>query len=309
MAEWTKAAEMQLELHRWLTSERGRHWTMSWARRVCDGEPNKLDIYQRLALTEEHKLMTAESIWVAPEMCQIVQMAREGFQPEPILAPDFITMNGFVYFAEPLYMQDRNGMTVSVGAISWCPYMVEHEGDEDLSGMAIAVYSSGRAEHDHFHATHAAAMGEHGIPELIPLHLTAIEFDHMLDEGELLDENGDYTAADEWWKTIQVALRLMQQRISDRYEERLPRPDRRRAQREGLPLDEVLVIRLRRPTSKQHEGDSHPVEWTHQWMVDGHWRWQPYGDGVKRQIWISPYIKGPDDMPLVIKRRYYKWDR
>jgi hypothetical protein len=309
MAEWTKAAEMQLALHRWLTSERGRIWMHTWSRRVCDGEPGKLATYQQLVLTEEHKLMTAESIWVAPEMCQIVQMAREGFKPEPIMAPDFITMNGFVYFADPLYMTDRNGMTVSVGAISWCPYLIEHEGDEDLSGMAVGIYSTAGAELDSFHESHEAYMREHGVPELLPLHFTAVQFGHMLDDGELLDENGDYTGADEWWRTLQVALRLMQQRISDRYEERLPRPDRRRAQREGLPLDEVLVIRLRRPTAKQHEGDSTPVEWTHQWMVDGHWRWQPYADGIKRQIWISPYIKGPDDMPLVIKRRYYKWDR
>jgi len=262
-----------------------------------------------LLLAEQHKLMTAESIWVSPEMCQIVQMAREGFQPEPLLGPDFITMTGFCYFDTPLYMQDRNGMTVSIGAMSWCPYMLDGDKGE-MDGMAIALYSSAHADMDAFVGTHKAYMRRWpNAPALAPLHFTVVQFADPMDDGDLYDENGDYTGADEWWKTVQVALRLMQQRISSRYQERLPRPDRRRAQRAGHPLEEVMVIRLRRPDSHPHEGDSTPVDWTHRWMVDGHWRNQPYADGVYRQIWISPYVKGPEDMPLVVKRRYYKWDR
>jgi hypothetical protein len=307
MANWTKAAELQLELHRWQQSQAGAHWMRAWAQRVCSGEPEKEHLYQLLLHAEQHKLLTAEAIWVSPEMCEIVQIAREGFEPEPLLAPDFLTMTGFCYFDSPLYMQDRNGMTVSIGAMSWCPYMVE--GEDGLSGMAVGIYSSARAEHDDFSAMHQLAVREHGVPELVPLHFTIVELGTALGEGELLDVDGKYTGADEWWKTVQTALRLMQQRISDRDEERLPRPDRRRMSRGGLPIEEVLVIRLRRPTHKQHEGESEPQEWSHRWMVDGHWRWQPYGDGIRRQIWISPYVKGPDGMPLVVKRRYYRWDR
>ena len=45
------------------------------------------------------------------------------------------------------------------------------------------------------------------------------------------------------------------------------------------------------------------VDWTHQWIVDGHWRNQPYGVGhsLRRLQWIAPFIKGPEDAPLVIK--------
>ena len=286
MADWTKAAELQLELHRWQTSEKGAHWMQAWGDRVCYGEPFKLDMYRTLLLAEQHKLLTAEAIWVSPEMCEIVQMARESFQPEPIMAPDFIVQNGFCFFDKPLYMNDRNGMTVSIGAISWCPYVVP--GGDEVSGMAIGIYSSAYAEQDTFSATHRTYM-QQGVPSLIPLHFNVVAFGETFGEGDLYDIDGNYTGADEWWRTVQVALRLMQQRISDRYEERLPRPDRRRMQRAGSGIDEVLVIRLRRPSSHGNHEESGSVEWTHQWLVDGHWRWQPYGDGVKRQIWISPY--------------------
>ena len=38
----------------------------------------------------------------------------------------------------------------------------------------------------------------------------------------------------------------------------------------------------------------------------GHWRNQPYGtkeDRYYKQIWIAPYVKGPEDKPLVVKKR------
>ena len=58
----------------------------------------------------------------------------------------------------------------------------------------------------------------------------------------------------------------------------------------------------------RREGE--PVNWTHRWLVDGFWRSQWFPSlGRHRQIWISPYVKGPEDLPLVIKKRYYKWDR
>jgi hypothetical protein len=74
----------------------------------------------------------------------------------------------------------------------------------------------------------------------------------------------------------------------------------RRGAKHQHPPKYITVITLRRP--KQHPGDEHhPVEWTHRWITSGHWRWQPYGDGTVRQIWIAPYVKGPADKPLLVR--------
>ena len=222
MAEWVKAAEVQLELCRFLGSPNGRRWTRGWISASTDNEPDKRRMYEPLAILEQQKLLTADAIWVSPEMCEIVQMAREGFQPEALEREDFITPTGFLYFAEPIYMQDRHGMVVSVGAISWCPAQMVSERDpsDSVEGMSITLYSSARAEKDDFAQQHRAYMREFGSPELLYLHMTVAELGKAFDEGENEDIDGRYTGADEWWKTVQVSLRMMQQRVSYRSDER-----------------------------------------------------------------------------------------
>jgi hypothetical protein len=60
------------------------------------------------------------------------------------------------------------------------------------------------------------------------------------------------------------------------------------------------VIRLRRPKAKP-EGER-TVDWSHRWLVRGFWRNQWFPSlGIHRQLWISDYIKGPEDKPLRIK--------
>lgn len=52
--------------------------------------------------------------------------------------------------------------------------------------------------------------------------------------------------------------------------------------------------------------------YSHRWIVQGHWRNQPYkenGETVHKVIWIAPYVKGPDDKPLIFKRRAFEFTR
>lgn len=104
-------------------------------------------------------------------------------------------------------------------------------------------------------------------------------------------------------RPVQALWRLMQQTIATRDATDASRPVRRRAQRAAFPEKRITVIRLRRPhTPPSQPAGDRTVDWTHRWFVSGHWRWQPYKDGIRRQIWISPYIKGPDDKPLEVRR-------
>ena len=93
--------------------------------------------------------------------------------------------------------------------------------------------------------------------------------------------------------------RLLQQRVGVGFRQRTSRPERKRQDRAGWQEKYVTVVTLRRPRQENHGEPAH-VDWAHRWIVSGHWRWQPYKDGV-RQIWISPYVKGPDDKPLVVR--------
>jgi hypothetical protein len=62
---------------------------------------------------------------------------------------------------------------------------------------------------------------------------------------------------------------------------------------------EVKVVQLRRFESQPHqEGNAEPVDWSCRWIVNGHWRNQPYANGEHKLIYIMPFVKGPEDKPL-----------
>jgi hypothetical protein len=75
----------------------------------------------------------------------------------------------------------------------------------------------------------------------------------------------------------------------------------------GLP-GKVTVISLRRTEGSRGTGET-DVHWAHRWVVRGHWRWQPYGDGTRRRIWIAPFIKGPEGAPFVQSKKVYRLSR
>lgn len=72
---------------------------------------------------------------------------------------------------------------------------------------------------------------------------------------------------------------------------------------------ELIEITLRRPTNTEaNDTTTNHIDWTHRWIVDGHWRNQ-YLPSTRshRPTWIAPYVKGKG--PLVVKDKIYKWTR
>lgn len=95
----------------------------------------------------------------------------------------------------------------------------------------------------------------------------------------------------------------LQQRIITMGSGHIERHRRKQLARENnvqLPSD-VKVVQLRRTESQphQHNENGDAVDWSCRWIVNGHWRNQPYKD--KRElIYIMPYVKGPEDKPLKV---------
>lgn len=91
------------------------------------------------------------------------------------------------------------------------------------------------------------------------------------------------------------------------------RAERRRPERNGQARAPIRIVTLRRRDSGGGEhavaGDesvSHEAArvWRHQWIVRGHWRRQWYASrSTHEAIWIDPFIKGPDDKPLMAPQR------
>lgn len=79
------------------------------------------------------------------------------------------------------------------------------------------------------------------------------------------------------------------------------------------PLQPVRIIDLR--TMDHHHEDREPGEsgreYTHRWIVRGHWRNQSHGPRhtLRRIVWVPSYVKGPADAPLLTTEHVHVWRR
>lgn len=129
-----------------------------------------------------------------------------------------------------------------------------------------------------------------------------------LDVPEFRDEPDRLVKAEEramksltYMRVLFAGLLFIRQHILVTSEQSAERSTRKRLAREGFTHEPLVrVVELRRKQSKsEHHGDSEPVEWSHQWIVSGHWRQQWYPSlNANQPIWVMPYVKGPEDKPL-----------
>jgi hypothetical protein len=84
---------------------------------------------------------------------------------------------------------------------------------------------------------------------------------------------------------------------------------------ETREISKVRIIRLREVPSRAGETAEdrrkRDVEWSHRWFVEGRFAWRRCGPGHADRRWtfISPYIKGPKDRPLILKENVHVWVR
>lgn len=112
---------------------------------------------------------------------------------------------------------------------------------------------------------------------------------------------------EESWRGLAQSVLTMFSFLNSPYipkvQHRPSRAARREAHRLGKPLDEdyVTFVVLRRPEYRRHKSeDEQSVDWKHRWLVNGHVRAQWYpSEQAHRLIWIAPYLKGPEDAPML----------
>lgn len=104
------------------------------------------------------------------------------------------------------------------------------------------------------------------------------------------------------WSTWIVAA----QRIVLRGPVHFPRAQGRQLDRIGPgPIPDAQVVTLRRSTTRPADTDpnSRPVDWSHRWIVGGHWRNQYISEAEGHRLtWVHEHVKGPEDKPLVADR-------
>jgi len=267
----------------------------------------------------------ADPIFVEPEMQTIWEATIEGFQPEPLHATDLVTPQGFILLPRPLALNDVANKKVSIRAALWHPARFNIETpDVEQADSTVVVTEHSLAPKPGDDVIKVPVVKKENGYEFNGILLTL--WHHTRDYDEIdpdLDRTlppclilshimpwsyeTQYNSTEDprsIVRPIQALWRLMQQTISHVTKERPSSPFRKRWARADMPEKNVTVVRLRRPRHERDE-DHEPrtVDWTHRWLVGGHWRNQYSPSiGTNRQIWISPYVKGPEDKPLAPKR-------
>lgn len=272
--------------------------------------------------TESEALAVATPFWVSDEFVGVAAHAAQQMRPQPLSEFDLPCGAGFMWLAETLTVP---GIEFAVRAIRW---------DSDRIGVDLTLYGDGAAHSDlwsNLSRPPLAFMLGHEMWRFGSDFTNPQAFDwsgrdlDTITPGEIEDRlsTGGYVFrfALAMWALMREPLAAVAVQDPDRKQ-------RRRLQREGRETPEegwgVRVVTLRRlATRETTPGDgTSSVEWSHRWVVSGHWKWQwhprPLGtpcghcdreDGFHRQKWIHPYPKGPKDKPLVLSKNVYALKR
>lgn len=298
MSGWQDALEAQYDLFRFWRSPLGRRYGESFLADKEDKDPGSgkyLTGNNTIASAEASKMLLADPIYVTDEMFTVAEAACEMFRPEALHESDLLTTNGFVLLPRPFLTPDVHNKITAWRAFAWMPAQTI-EGEH--SGIHLATYTN-RADHElDDYRDMLALVPPDQQADWSMLHAQPWWF------GVEAPKNMEGAG---WWVNCQVLFRLMMQHIAIREERQAPRATRRRWQREWDKQPEgkeryVVVVKLRRPKSKG-DSEERDVQWQHRWLVSGHWRNQWFPSlNRHRQIWISPFIKGPEDKPLVVRK-------
>lgn len=349
MGDWRDALAAQHRLFRFYTSRAGLDYLnhtigAQLAIRNQDGaevsgerqKAARQDVYERLL----DEIILGETVYVDAPLCALVAEAAATFPAQHTLGlEDLALQTGFAYFAAPLPL-DQPGALAEDGmawgdirAISWVlgksgvGLVGVSAGARPREPQAALIYSAYFEHPDTTPGRHGALCVHHSggwyIGEDQPWGSRGMVRQMAQSGRELTTVPYDKVAPGrggrkpmELSATYLLCLQLlMRQKVLVPERKRVEnRGARKRLEREPLPdpARDTLVVRLRR--AERPEGaDQGPrsVDWSHQWLVRGHWH--TYRVGPQRQghksRYVLPYVKGPEDKPLKVKKVIYKVDR
>lgn len=271
-----------------------------------------------LAAIQYQILRDAEPVYVSMDACELVDYARETFEPEPTLPGDAFVPSGFCLLPRPIMLRDapwtpdQPGRSLTgklpIRAIGWTSL---HTEDLTAGSWWIAYYVDARDERDRLAEEGKLHLWGDEFDEIIrrlgPLTLMhqfqwqwgtnpwANADDHQI--GQLYDEDPAETKAR---GKSQVALVQTLWRIGSQIipvKQRAPRGFWKDANRRGIQARDVTVVTLRRGREYEDvEPTGRQLRVRH--VVRGYWARRHFRDGVTRQVWVRPHVKGSDDLPF-----------
>lgn len=279
------------------------------------------------AETEWRRLIGARTYWISDDMLQLAHHAAESMPTQILLESDLPCPNGFAMFERPVVIADLHGKNIAMSGFCW-QRALGHDPASDVSKpvMSISFYTDPHDPRDEYmgkalrEAIEAGSL-RHNVPRALLLTELVAPFGEEPFNVEKITERlaevyGKAPDADNtrrnvhWLWGVPLALwALMGQTIGQVTIAQAERTIRRRLEKAGSPMaaNPIRMVTLRRERHEEHEPAPGSVEWSHRWIVGGHWRqqWLPSVKAHRLQ-WIMPFVKGPVDKPLVVKRTVHK---
>lgn len=261
---------------------------------------------RRFQVACEGGLLHGPTFWWSPEMCEALDVLRQTFPDNPLDLTELVSMFGFFYYSKPIQLGKSDKHIV---ATSWC-VMAEDDGPsrhgratvDEATGVVVVHYSR-------------PPLGWIVPVTMSPWNIGNTAQKHYEETAQIqgatthqMIEAGVYTGM-ELLQLFMTAQVFIQQKVVTTTRSELPRTQaRQRARERRKPTEsDIQVIQLRRrenQTTHASDGVPRSVDWSHRWWVGlstaGFWRNQPTKDGYKR-ILIEPYVKGPEDKPLLTR--------
>ena len=261
---------------------------------------------------ERATLRDAQLWFVGAPMCDLLVGAAATLPAMKLTAALMPDDEGFVVFEAPLAGIDADGTehSVTVGAYLWG----RAQWRNPITGrmrpvVGITVYGPGLMD---------LAMPGIGIVHLAPLGGLVWPFGETTDVAYYDGDSHDALMAEDRRRLLALWLLSSQPglALSVMHEPHATSKAKRKRIAAGKvqPDPPVRIVQLRR----QPQGDAGAPERTegartyrHRWTVGGHWRNQAFGPAhsQRKPVYMNPYLKGPDDAPLLTSTRVKSWTK
>lgn len=257
-------------------AERSGYWNGSAERR----SPENDDLEGGRMLRDELRAAFDRStaIWVDKDIMATVVVAAETFpRPWHLEASDLLFADGLAVLEEEFAGDDYHGQNMSLSAISWN----QHVGPDGRLGVMCWLHAY-------------TANPPKNYPRLI------FGWPRFLVFGEGDDEDGVTRLCAAFLIMLGQPIVESEPRtaITERGKGKKPR------------LDAITALTLRRVRREPTEPSGAGRDYQHRWIVSAHWRnqWYP-SERRHKTILVGPYVKGPDDKPLLTGERVYRFIR
>lgn len=235
--------------------------------------------------TEMAALIDAESFYWSSQTISIVQTSAAALPAATIVEPELFPVKaGWWWFGKDNgRIVVNEGKPRRVAAMAWLTY-------PEFNRVWVGAFSADWPELES--ANHTLQVVWHGTIETgRTINDISAEFPNAHKATQSVAEFL------ELFRFLVGGLLFIRQRVLISRPEIIARGARKRAAK-WTTNDALHIVHLRRgETLRGHITERGETNFTCQWWVRGHWRQQPYKEGV-RPKWIDPYIKGDADAPM-----------